>query len=113
MSMPRTFCLIVKDVADPNLIVYQFSSPVQSHAPREPDKIAWQAFACRSFDSLLQQLCCVGCVRVKDISAHLRFCGSGNHVLVDANGDGTANIKITLAGLTNANKLSAGDFIFV
>lgn len=38
---------------------------------------------------------------------------SGNQVLVDANGDGTADITITLTGLTSANQLAATDFIFV
>jgi Ca2+-binding RTX toxin-like protein len=38
---------------------------------------------------------------------------SGNRVLVDANGDGVADITITLTGLTNANQLSVDDFIFV
>jgi len=51
--------------------------------------------------------------RVKDISAHLRFCSSGNHALVDANGDETADITITLAGLTGASELNASDFILV
>lgn len=37
----------------------------------------------------------------------------GNQVLVDTNGDGTADITITLTGLTNANQLSADDFLFV
>lgn len=37
----------------------------------------------------------------------------GSQVLVDTNGDGSADITITLAGLTNANQLSASDFIFV
>lgn len=38
---------------------------------------------------------------------------SGNQVLVDTNGDGTADITITLTGLTNASQLAASDFIFV
>lgn len=37
----------------------------------------------------------------------------GNQVLVDTNGDGTADITITLTGLTNANQLSVDDFLFV
>lgn len=37
----------------------------------------------------------------------------GNQVLVDTNGDGTADITITLTGLTNANQLTADDFLFV
>lgn len=37
----------------------------------------------------------------------------GSQVLVDANGDGTADITLTLTGLANANQLSASDFIFV
>jgi Ca2+-binding RTX toxin-like protein len=37
----------------------------------------------------------------------------GNQVLVDTNGDGTADITLTLTGLTNANQLGADDFLFV
>jgi Ca2+-binding RTX toxin-like protein len=37
----------------------------------------------------------------------------GSQVLVDTNGDGTADITITLAGLTNANQLAVDDFLFV
>lgn len=37
----------------------------------------------------------------------------GNQVLVDTNGDGTADITITLTGLTNGNQLSVDDFLFV
>ena len=37
----------------------------------------------------------------------------GDQVLVDTNGDGTADITITLTGLTNANQLTADDFLFV
>lgn len=38
---------------------------------------------------------------------------SGNQVLVDSNGDGLADITITLAGLTNSSQLNASDFLFV
>jgi Ca2+-binding RTX toxin-like protein len=38
---------------------------------------------------------------------------SGSQVLVDTNGDGTSDITITLAGLTNASQLSVSDFVFV
>jgi Ca2+-binding RTX toxin-like protein len=38
---------------------------------------------------------------------------SGNRVLVDTNGDGVADITITLTGLTTASLLNADDFIFV
>jgi Ca2+-binding RTX toxin-like protein len=38
---------------------------------------------------------------------------SGSQVLVDTNGDGTADITITLTGLTNANQLAVDDFLFV
>jgi Ca2+-binding RTX toxin-like protein len=37
---------------------------------------------------------------------------SGNQVLVDTNGDGTADITITMTGLTAASELSASDFVF-
>ena len=37
---------------------------------------------------------------------------SGNQVLFDANGDGTADITITLTGLTAASQLAATDFLF-
>ena len=37
---------------------------------------------------------------------------AGNQELVDSNGDGIADITITLATLTNANQLAASDFIF-
>ena len=37
----------------------------------------------------------------------------GNQVLFDANGDGTADITITLTGLTAASQLAATDFLFV
>ena len=37
---------------------------------------------------------------------------AGNQVLVDSNGDGIADITITLTALTNANQLAASDFIF-
>jgi Ca2+-binding RTX toxin-like protein len=36
----------------------------------------------------------------------------GGQVLVDANGDGTADITITMTGLTSASELSASDFVF-
>ena len=38
---------------------------------------------------------------------------SGNQVLFDANGDGTADITLTLTGLTNASQLRESYFIFV
>jgi Ca2+-binding RTX toxin-like protein len=38
---------------------------------------------------------------------------SGSQVLVDTNGDGTADITITLTGLTAATQLAAADFVFV
>ena len=38
---------------------------------------------------------------------------SGSQVLVDTNGDGTADITITLTGLANTNQLSSSDFLFV
>jgi trimeric autotransporter adhesin len=38
---------------------------------------------------------------------------SGNQVQVDTNGDGTADITITLTGLTAANQLGSDDFVFV
>ena len=38
---------------------------------------------------------------------------AGNQVLVDANGDGVADITITLTGLTAATQLAATDFVFV
>jgi subtilisin family serine protease len=38
---------------------------------------------------------------------------SGNQVLIDTNGDGVSDIRITLAGLANASQLSASDFLFV
>lgn len=38
---------------------------------------------------------------------------SGSQVLVDTNGDGAADITITLTGLTNANLLATDDFLFV
>ncbi|MBE2278269.1 MAG: hypothetical protein IAE87_18465 [Rhodobacteraceae bacterium] len=38
---------------------------------------------------------------------------AGNRVLVDTDGDGTAEITIILTGLTNPDQLDAGDFIFV
>lgn len=38
---------------------------------------------------------------------------SGNQVIFDANGDGTADITITLTGLTAATQLVATDFLFV
>ena len=38
---------------------------------------------------------------------------AGNQVLFDANGDGTADITITLTGLTAASQLAASDFVFV
>jgi Ca2+-binding RTX toxin-like protein len=38
---------------------------------------------------------------------------SGSQVFVDTNGDGTADITITLTGLTSAAQLAASDFIFV
>lgn len=38
---------------------------------------------------------------------------SGNQVIFDANGDGTADITITLTGLTAATQLAATDFLFV
>ena len=37
---------------------------------------------------------------------------SGNQVLFDANGDGTADITIALTGLTSASQLAATDFLF-
>lgn len=37
---------------------------------------------------------------------------NGNQVLVDTNGDGTADITITLTGLTSASQLTASDFLF-
>ena len=37
---------------------------------------------------------------------------SGNQVLVDADGNGTADITITLAGLTSASQIGAEDFLF-
>ena len=37
---------------------------------------------------------------------------SGNQVLVDANGDGTAEITLTLTGLNSASQLAASDFLF-
>ncbi|MCX8509735.1 MAG: calcium-binding protein, partial [Rhodobacteraceae bacterium] len=37
---------------------------------------------------------------------------SGNQVLVDANGDGVADITITLTGLTNATQIGSDDFLF-
>jgi Ca2+-binding RTX toxin-like protein len=36
----------------------------------------------------------------------------GDHLLVDANGDGVADLTIVLTGLTSANQLSAADFLF-
>lgn len=36
----------------------------------------------------------------------------GNQVLLDANGDGNADITITLTGLVSASQLSASDFVF-
>lgn len=38
---------------------------------------------------------------------------SDNQVLVDTDGDGTADITVTLTGLTNASQLTADDFLFV
>jgi Ca2+-binding RTX toxin-like protein len=38
---------------------------------------------------------------------------SGNQVLFDSNGDGTADITIILTGLTSAAQLAASDFVFV
>jgi Ca2+-binding RTX toxin-like protein len=38
---------------------------------------------------------------------------SGNQVLIDINGDGTADIRITLTGLVSADQLSADDFLFI
>jgi trimeric autotransporter adhesin len=38
---------------------------------------------------------------------------SGNQLLYDANGDGTADTTITLTGLTSANQLAVTDFVFV
>jgi trimeric autotransporter adhesin len=38
---------------------------------------------------------------------------SGSQVLVDTNGDGTADITITLTGLTAATQLATADFVFV
>lgn len=38
---------------------------------------------------------------------------SGSQVFVDTNGDGTADITLTLMGLTSANQLAASDFIFL
>jgi Ca2+-binding RTX toxin-like protein len=38
---------------------------------------------------------------------------SGSQVLFDANGDGTADITVTLTGLTLAGQLATGDFVFV
>ncbi len=37
---------------------------------------------------------------------------SGSTVLIDVNGDGTAEIAVTLTGLTNAAQISASDFLF-
>jgi hypothetical protein len=36
----------------------------------------------------------------------------GSKVLIDTDGNGIANISITLTGLTNASQLSADDFLF-
>ncbi len=38
---------------------------------------------------------------------------AGNRVLVDADGDGHADVTIVLTGLTNPGQLDAGDFLFV
>jgi trimeric autotransporter adhesin len=38
---------------------------------------------------------------------------SGSQVLVDTNGDGTADITITLTGLTAATQLATSDFVFL
>ncbi|MGL6208237.1 MAG: calcium-binding protein, partial [Paracoccaceae bacterium] len=37
---------------------------------------------------------------------------AGSQVLVDTNGDGVADITITLTGLTNASQLAVDDFLF-
>ena len=37
----------------------------------------------------------------------------GQHVLIDLNGDGRADINITLEGLTSASQIAAGDFLFL